>query len=221
MPDDVGESSLPLGRWAEQVPPASLGTKTGRDRFIITIKLAERLPKTVTRFIEDLNDALRAAAARSRDEAARPDFELIDADRARLQRATASFDTFKGAKSCLELLKELGLKVNDISPELEQFGTKKYDPWFERMSQAWWPWLAAWRDPPPELPMMKVTNRLNLTEGSKYAVGADGKLGKSDAEGRRTPEEPPREEPEPAREDEEPPQEERREPRKKKKKKRE
>ena len=30
------------------------------------------------------------------------------------------------------------------------------------------------------MPLMKVTNRLDLTEGSKYKMGANGKLGKSD-----------------------------------------
>jgi hypothetical protein len=40
--------------------------------------------------------------------------------------------------------------------------------------------LAAWLNPAPEMPMMKVTNRLDLTQGSKYKEGASGKLGKSD-----------------------------------------
>jgi hypothetical protein len=40
--------------------------------------------------------------------------------------------------------------------------------------------LAAWRNPPPEMPMMKVTNRLDVVEGGKYKQGASGKLGKSD-----------------------------------------
>ena len=35
--------------------------------------------------------------------------------------------------------------------------------------------------------MMKVTNRLNLTEGSKYAEGPGGKLGKSGEADRMEP----------------------------------
>ena len=67
-----------------------------------------------------------------------------------------------------------------ISAELEDFGKKKYDPWHESISQAWWPWFAALRNPAPEMPMMKVTNRLDVTEGGKYKEGAGGKLGRSD-----------------------------------------
>jgi len=159
----------PLADWATMVQPASLSTKTGGQRFVITIKLPEKSLKTASSFVTEMNSVLK------------PDgqFVLVDTERVRLQRATASFSTFKEAQACLSLLKELGLPTNPISVEFEDFGKKKYDPWHERISKAWWPWLAACFNPPPEMPLMKVTNRLDLTAGSKYKESASGKLGHS------------------------------------------
>jgi hypothetical protein len=179
--DDVeDEQKPPLADWVSMVQPATLSTKPGRQRFVATIKLPEKSLKTATSFVNEMNDALQIKidATPGCELAAR--FLLVDTERTRLQRATASFSTFKEAQTCLSVLKELGLPINAISSEFEDFGNKKYDPWHERISQAWWPWFAALLDPPPEMPLMKVTNRLDLTEGSKYKTGASGKLGKSD-----------------------------------------
>jgi hypothetical protein len=162
------------------VQPASLSTKTGSQRFVITIKLPEKSLKTASSFVAETNDAIKTKIGNT--PGCQPDaqFVLVDTERARLQRATASFATFKEAQACSILLKELGLPTNPISAEMEDFGIKKYDPWYERISKTWWPWLAGCLHPPPEMPLMKVTNRLDLTAGSKYKEGASGKLGKSD-----------------------------------------
>lgn len=174
------EQKPPLARWVGVAEPASLSTKTGGQRFVVTIKLPEKSLKTASNLVKEVNDALKNKSHTTRGCKLTAQFVLIDSERARLQRATASFSTFKEAQTCLRLLKELGLPTSDISAEFEDFGKKKYDPWYESVSQAWWPWFAAWRNPPPEMPMMKVKNRLDVTEGGKYKVGADGKLGKSD-----------------------------------------
>ena len=180
--DDTEEQKPkpPLARWASIVQPASLSTKTGKQRFVVTIKLPEKSLKTVSSFVKEMNDALQVKVANTPGCELTAQFDLIDSERTRLQRATADFFTFKEAQTCLRLLKELGLPTNDISAEFEDFGKKKYDPWFERNSRAWWPWLAARLNPPPEMPMIKVTNRLDVTAGGKYKEGASGKLGKSD-----------------------------------------
>jgi hypothetical protein len=157
-----------------------LTTTTGKQRFAVTIKLAEKSPKMASNFVQEMNDSLKIKVQKTRGCELTAHFALVDSERTRLQRATASFATFKEATTCLDFLKELGLPVNDISAELEDFGNKKYDPWHKSISQAWWPWLAAWRNPPPEMPMMKAANRLDVTEGGKYKAGAGGKLGKSD-----------------------------------------
>ncbi len=177
---DKEEQKPPLARWVGIVPPASMSTKTGEQRFLVTVKLAEKSPKTASNFVKEMNDALKIKIAATRGCELRASFVLVDSERTRLQRAAANFTTFKEAQTCLSFLKELGLPVNEISPELEDFGNKKYDPWHERISQAWWPWLAAWRNPPPEMPMIKVTNRLDLAAGGKYKEGASGKLGKTE-----------------------------------------
>lgn len=208
------ENEPALAHWKEGVPPASLTTKSGRHRFVVTVKLPERALKTVTQFVADVNQAL----AKSAGATPAVQFVLFDSDRARLQRAAVEFATFKEARACLDLLKQLGLGVNDVSPELEDFGTKQYDPWHEQISKAWWPWLAKWRSPAPEMPLMKAKNRLDLGAGSKYEVGADGKLSKSEAGRRdRDAEERPECEPEPA-DPTPPPDEERPKKRRKKKK---
>ena len=162
------------------VQPAILTTKTGRQRFVVTFKLPEKSLKTASSFVREMNEALQSSDS---DVAAQ--FVLVDSERIRLQRATASFAMFKEAKTCLGVLKALGLPVNDISAELENFGKKQYDPWYESVAQSWWPWLAAWRNPPPEMPMMKLANRLDVSEGTVYKQGEGDKLGKSDEEDRR------------------------------------
>jgi hypothetical protein len=178
--DKKGEKRKPpLADWVSVVQPAILSTKTGRQRFAITIKLPERSLKSASSFVKETNDALTKMAKLSGGGPAAL-FVLVDSERARLQRATADFFTFNGASACLDALAELGLQTTKVSAELEDFGTKRYDPWYESVSHAWWPWLAAWRNPPPEMPMAKVTNRLNLGEGSKYKEAATGKLGKSE-----------------------------------------
>ena len=171
--EEEEEQKPPLARWVGIVQPASLSTTTGKQRFLVTIKLPEKSLKTASSFVKEMNDALAA-----RELAAQ--FVLVDSERVRLQRASTGFSTFKEAQTCLYVLKESGLPTNEISPELEDFGNKKYDPWYESVSQSWWPWFAALRNPAPEMPMMKVTNRLNVSEGSKYKEGASGKLGKGD-----------------------------------------
>jgi len=163
----------PLASWADIAQPAILATTSGKQRFLITIKLPERSLKSASSFVTETNDALKSKKGIA-------PFVLVDSERARLQRATASFSTFKEADACLSCLADLGLKTGQVSAELEDFGNKQYDPWHESISRAWWPWLAAWRNPPPEMPMAKVANRLSLTEGSKYAEGPAGKLGKSE-----------------------------------------
>jgi hypothetical protein len=174
--DAEEEQKPPLARWAAMVQPASLSTKTGSQRFLVTIKLPEKSLKTASSFVKEMNDALKTTPGRQPT----AQFVLVDSERVRLQRASAGFFTFKAAQTCLRVLKELGIPTNEISAELEDFGNKKYDPWYESISQAWWPWLAALRNPPPEMPMMKVTNRLDLSAGSKYKEGASGRLGKGD-----------------------------------------
>jgi hypothetical protein len=174
------EPKPPLARWTSIVQPASLSTRTGKQRFVVTIKLPEKSLKTVSSFVKEMNEALKVKVANTPGCELTVQFELVDTERTRLQRATADFFTFKEAQTCLSFLKELGLPTNDISAEFEDFGKKKYDPWFERNSRAWWPWLAARLNPAPEMPMMKVTNRLDVLEGGKYKEGAGGKLGKSD-----------------------------------------
>ncbi len=158
------------------VQPAGISTKTGKQRFLVTIKLPEKSLKTASSFVNEMNDALRTARAGELT----AQFTLVDSERTRLQRATAGFFTFKEAQTCLQVLKKLGLATNDVSAELEDFGNNKYDPWYESISKAWWPWFAALRNPPPEMPMMKPTNRLDVSEGGKYKEAASGKLGKSD-----------------------------------------
>jgi hypothetical protein len=174
------EQKPPLARWVGIVPPASISTKPGRQRFVVTIKLPEISLKTASSFVREMNDALKTKIDTTPGCELTAQFVLVDSERTRLQRVTASFSTFKKANTCFSFLKELGLPVNDISAEFEDFGKKKFDPWYESNSHAWWPWFAAWCNPPPEMPMMKVTNRLDVTEGSKYKAGAGGKLGKSD-----------------------------------------
>jgi hypothetical protein len=178
--DQDEEKKPPLTRWAGIVQPLSLATKTGKDRFLLTVKLPEKSLKTATKFVTELNDALQTKIAKTPGCELKTEFVLLDSERTRLQRAATSFCTFKEAQTCFLFLQELGLPVNEISAELEDFGTKKYDPWYESVSKSWWPWLAAWRNPAPEMPMMKVKNRLDLAEGGKYKEGAKGKLGKSD-----------------------------------------
>lgn len=170
----------PLAGWGDIVQPAILATTSGTQRFIITIKLPERSLKSASSFVTETNDALQSRSAKSSGAASAVQFVLVDSERARLQRAVASFATFREANACLRALADLGLKTTKVSAELEDFGKKQYDPWYESMASAWWPWLARWRNPPPEMAMAKVTNRLNLTEGSKYAEGPGGKLGKSE-----------------------------------------
>jgi hypothetical protein len=177
--DEEGKERKPaLARWVEIVQPASLSTTTGTNRFLITIRLPEKSSKTATKFVQEMNDALKSEKRTAGGE--QTSFLLVDSERARLQRATASFPTFKQAQSCLGSLKKLGLPVNEISAELEDFGTNKYDPWHESIRQSWWPWFAALRNPPPEMPMMKITNRLDVSEGSKYKQSARGKLGQGE-----------------------------------------
>jgi hypothetical protein len=178
--EEEDEEKPPLAGWASMVPPATLSTKTGRQRFVATIKLPEKSLKTASSFVKEMNDALKITIDATPGCELTAQFLLVDTERTRLQRATASFSTFKEAEACLTFLKELGLPVNEISAEFEDFGKKKFDPWYESNSQAWWPWFAALLNPPPEMPVMKVTNRLDVTEGSKYKTGASGKLGKSD-----------------------------------------
>jgi hypothetical protein len=165
------EQKPPLARWVGIVQPASLLTTIGRQRFVVTIRLPEKSPKTASSFMKEVRDTLNARELTAQ-------FVLVDSERVRLQRATASFSTFREAQTCLAVLKESGLPTNEISPELENFGSKRYDPWYESVSKAWWPWLAALRNPPPEMPMMKAKNRLDVGAGGKYAEGADGKLEK-------------------------------------------
>lgn len=174
------EQKPPLARWLDIVPPASLSTKTGKQRFLVTIKLSEKSLKTASSFVKEMNDALKIKVASTRGCELNAQFVLVDSERTRLQRATASFSTFKAAQTCLLFLKELGLPANEISAEFEDFGNKKYDPWYEAISRSWWPWFATWRNPPPEMPMMKITSRLDVSEGGKYKEGASGKLGKGD-----------------------------------------
>ena len=174
------EEQPPLARWARIVQPASLSTKTGKQRFVVTIRLPEKSLKTASSFVKEMNDALKIKVGTTLGRELTAQFLLVDSERIRLQRATASFSTFKETQTCFSFLKELGLPVNDISGEFEDFGNKKYDPWYESNSQAWWPWFAALLNPPPEMPMMKVTSRLDVTEGGKYKESAGGKLGKSD-----------------------------------------
>jgi hypothetical protein len=176
--EDEEERKPPLARWADIAQPASVLTKTGDQRFAIAIKLPEKSPKTASKFVAEMNDALKNKIAKTRGCELAVTFILVDSERLRLQRATASFTTFKDARTCYDFLKELGLPVNDMSAELEDFGNNRYDPWHESIKQSWWPWLAALRNPAPEMPMMQVTNRLDLTEGAKYKEGASGKLGK-------------------------------------------
>jgi hypothetical protein len=177
--EEEKERKPALARWVDIVQPASLSTTTGKKRFLVTIRLPEKSPKTATKFVQEMNDALKVKMATAGGEPTDP-FLLVDTERARMQRATASFHTFKQAQSCLGFLKALGLPVNDVSIELQDFGTKKYDPWYESICQSWWPWFAALRNPPPEMPMIKVANRLDVSEGSKYKESKRGKLGKGD-----------------------------------------
>lgn len=170
----------PLASWANMLQPAGLATKIGKQRFVVTFKLPEKSLKTASSFVREMNEALKSKFDQAPGCELTAEFELVDSERLRLQRATASFCTFKEAQTCLNFLKELGLPINPISPEFEDFGTKKYDPWYESNARAWWPWFAALLHPAPEMPLMKVTNRLDLTEGSKYKVGASGKIGKSE-----------------------------------------
>jgi hypothetical protein len=142
--------------------------------------LPEKSLKTASSFIKEMNEALKIKVDRTPGCKLTANFVLVDSERTRLQRATATFSTFKDAQTCLRFLKEQGLPTNEVSAEFEDFGNNKFDPWYARISQAWWPWFAEWRDPPPEMPMMKVTNRLDVAEGGKYKEGAGGKLGKSD-----------------------------------------
>jgi hypothetical protein len=189
------EQKPPLAGWANMVQSASLSTKTGRQRFVTTIKLPEKSLKTASSFVTELNDAIKTKIDATPGCELKVQFVLVDTERTRLQRATASFSTFKEAQACSMLLKELGLPINPISAELEDFGIKRYDPWHERISKAWWPWLAACLNPPPEMPLMNVTNRLDVAAGSKYKEGASGKLGKSDEVDRAdAPEDPPADE---------------------------
>jgi hypothetical protein len=180
MDDEEEEQKPPLAHWTGIVQPAGLSTKTGKQRFMVTVKLPEKTLKTATSFVSEINDALKLKISKTRGCELAAQFELVDSERTRLQRATSGFFTFKDAQTCLSFLKELGLQTNEISSEFEDFGLKKYDPWYDSISQAWWPWFAAWRNPAPEMPMMKVTNRLDLSEGAKYKEGASGKLGKGD-----------------------------------------
>lgn len=176
------ENVPPLAHWKNIVQPASLTTKTGKRRFLITIKLPERSLKTASDFVAELNASLESNDVKELEAVAH--FVLVDTERSRLQRATAEFCTFKDAQTCLSVLKEMGLLANDVSGELEDFGNKQYDPWHEKISRSRWPWLAAWRNPAPELPMVKAKNRLDMSAGTKYTERADGKLGKSDEEDR-------------------------------------
>ena len=191
---DDDEPKPPLAHWAEIVQPATLATKPGAERFIVSIKLAERTPKTAASFMSELKDALRTEIKATPGCRLNARFVLVDGERIRLQRATASFRTFNEASTCFSFLAMLGLKINAISAELEDFGENKYDPWLEKVSQSWWPWLAATIRPAPEMPMMKITSRLDLTAGSKYKEGASGKMGKSEDVDRHDAPPPPEEE---------------------------
>ena len=176
--NDDDEQEPPLARWKDIAQAAGISTKTGRYRFLVTVKLPERSLKTASQFVKETNEALRGKKTTAQ-------FVLVDSERVRLQRATAEFCKFKDARTFLSTLKELGLAANDVSPELEDFGKKQYDPWYEKISQSWWPWLAAMRNPAPEMPMMKPKIRLDVSTGSKYSQGASGKLGKGDEAERR------------------------------------
>ena len=117
--NDEEQQKLPLARWARIVEPATLATKTGRERFVVTIKLPEKSQKTASSFVEEMNDAVKIKIETTPGCELNAEFVLVDSERVRLQRATAGFSTFKEARTCFKFLKELGLAVNDISAQGE------------------------------------------------------------------------------------------------------
>ena len=68
----------------------------------------------------------------------RPEWPPVLVDTEPRAASTCDRELFylQGAQTCLNLLKELGPPTNPISPEFEDFGNKKYDPWYECNSQS-------------------------------------------------------------------------------------
>ena len=112
MKDNDGDDQTPLlARLAEIGQPATLSTTIGAQRFVVTIKLPEKSFKTATCFVNDVNAALKSRIASTRGCDLAVELTLVDTERTRLQRATASFATFKDARTCLAFLGDLGLRV--------------------------------------------------------------------------------------------------------------